>query len=162
ARVGPDSPCRARPALATAGPFCYQVRPGAGLAMTVDYFYLYEPHLYENPDLGYTVTVQPPPADVSKAEFHKNSATRAVFHREPHLHKEGEGSVPPDLKAKGLKIEDSPLFVQFTFSKGSESRMRRDILCVISLATPAVRAIYAPPEAYPDEVIELQVLSWDA
>jgi hypothetical protein len=122
----------------------------------IDYWYL-----HEEPTLTYMVRVSQPPANISKADFHKNNPAGPVFHREPNLVKQGNGTIPLNFKRLGLELTDSPLFAEFTFQKWQDILPRKHLVA-LSLAEPAVRSIEAPPEVDPDETFQARVTAWDA
>ncbi|HZV00719.1 MAG TPA: hypothetical protein VFF73_28650 [Planctomycetota bacterium] len=122
-----------------------------------DYYYL-----HEKPNVIYTVEAKPPPADTSKATFRANTPAGKTLHSEPALKKSGQGNVIFDLKAKGVKISDSPVCVEFTFEKQNARPPVVKRLVVLALAEPGVRAIAAPAEVKVGETLKVQVESWDA
>ncbi|HZV00720.1 MAG TPA: hypothetical protein VFF73_28655 [Planctomycetota bacterium] len=122
-----------------------------------DYYYL-----HETPQILYTVETKPPPADTSKAVFRANSPAGKTLHTEPALKKSGSGTIPFPLEPKGIKLGDSPIFVEFTFEKQGAKPPTIKRLVVLALAEPAVRAIEAPPEADPGEQVKLVVSAWSA
>jgi hypothetical protein len=118
-------------------------------------------YLHEKPAIAYRVEVSPR-ATSSTVEVHRRSATGEVVHRDEKLALEGSGEIVLDLVALKVSLEDSPLFLEFAFTReeGGKTIVKKSVQ-VIALAEPVVSSIFVPPEGYPGEPVTLEVLDWD-
>ncbi len=90
---------------------------------------------HEQAQFDYSVTASPPPADTAKAVLHKHTEDGAVVTTKT-LKKSGQDKVAFPLTS--LKVEDSPLFVEFLFEKAKQPTQRK--VLAFSLAEPEVAA----------------------
>jgi hypothetical protein len=110
---------------------------------------------HEQAQFDYSVTASPPPADNAKAVLHKHTEDGAVVTTKT-LKKSGQDKVAFPLTS--LKVEDSPLFVEFLFEKAKQPTQRK--VLAFSLAEPEVAAIEAPADAAPGEQMKVAVKTW--
>lgn len=121
--------------------------------------YFYAPH--EKASFEYTVQVGPPPADVAKAEFRRQSPTGPIFHTEALVACGSSTLTVPLTRFEARR--DSPVFVDFVFEKKHEKvrQKRQAVTHALSLAETEPAEIVTPA-AYPGEEVELKVSQWGA
>jgi hypothetical protein len=121
--------------------------------------YYYPPD--EKPTFDYVVKVTPqPPADSGCVNFHQGSETGTVLDTKNDVSTSGTGRLTVDLSSR-VASTDSPLFVEFVFTKdGHEDQSASR---AIALADPAPAAISVDPATpKPGDQVALKVTDWNA
>lgn len=117
----------------------------------MSYFYL-----SETAPFPYSVDVKPPPADNSTAIVHRGAPDGDQIYS-ADLEKQGKGTFNLDMSQ--LKVDDSPVFIEFKFEKdGNEKGATRAV--VLAEALPA--KVTVPKSAKVGDEVELKVSSWVA
>ncbi len=109
--------------------------------------------------IGYEVTVQPPPATRSEATERRQAEDGEVLATHTLV---DSGSSQLTLSLTDRTIADSPLFLCFEFEKeGATPRVVKAVR-VFSLAEPEAKTIEARREVVPGEAHSLKVGTWGA
>lgn len=110
-------------------------------------------------DIGYTITVRPPPADRAEATVHKHATGGDVLDT---LTLVDQGSSTLSISLTDRTVDDSPLFVELVMEKEGAPTPRISIMRAFSLAEPEVKTIDASTEAKAEEDTSLKVGTWGA
>jgi hypothetical protein len=121
------------------------------------YYYLTDT---KPPKFDYTVDVKPkPPADDATVHVHRSVATGAEIYKED-LPKNGKGTYSVDLSK--LALTDSPVYVEFVFTKADDPGSPHSMVQPVTLADPQPKTITVPKTAKLGDQIDLKVASWVA
>ncbi|MBX3471817.1 MAG: type VI secretion system amidase effector protein Tae4 [Planctomycetes bacterium] len=113
----------------------------------------------ESIEVPYEVLCQPPPATRSVAEVYRHGimgdpiATHTLV---------DQGASTLTIPLSSRSIDDSPLFVRFTFEKEGARQPLTTVDRAFALGEPEVREVVAPQDARPGDSIHLAVTGWAA